>query len=306
MELRTLTYFLAVAERESFSAAANEVLFVTQPTLSRQMKELEEELGAKLFERGSRKTTLTEAGMRFRERAREIVELARQTEKEFAEQGGDEVVGDVYVGGGETKAFAIVAAACRRLREKHPRIRLHLTSGNAQDVTEKLDRGLLDFALLVEPADKSKYEYVELPARDTWGLLVRKDHPLAKKGFVTVGDLEKTPLLVSRQTMMMREFSGSLGRDLASLNVVATYNLIYNAAVFVEQGLGAAFSLEGLVNTSGRSRLAFVPFTPIRTSGLVVVWKRNPVFSRPAARFLECLRSEIGKRQAPSARRRAT
>ena len=293
MELRTLTYFLAVADRESFSAAANEVLFVTQPTLSRQMKELEEELGAKLFERGSRKTTLTEAGMRFRERAREIVELARQTEKEFAESGGDEIVGDVYFGGGETKAFGFVAAACRRLREAHPKIRLHITSGNAQDVTEKLDRGLLDFGLLVEPVDKSKYEYVELPARDTWGLLVRKDHPLAKKGFVTVRDLESVPLLVSRQAMMMREFSGQLGRDVHSLNVVATYNLIYNAAIFAEQGLGAAFTLEGLVNTGGRSKLAFVPFTPIMTSGLVVVWKRNPVFSKPAARFLECLESVI-------------
>ena len=293
MELRTLTYFLAVADRESFSAAANEVLFVTQPTLSRQMKELEEELGAKLFERGSRKTTLTEAGMRFRERAREIVELARQTEKEFAESSKEEIVGDVYFGGGETRAFGFVAAACRRLREKHPKIRLHITSGNAQDVTEKLDRGLLDFGLLVEPVDKSKYEYVELPARDTWGLLVRKDHPLAKKGFVTVEDLEKIPLLVSRQAMMMREFSGRLGRDVHSLNVVATYNLIYNAAIFAAQGLGAAFTLEGLVNTDGRSKLAFVSFTPIMTSGLVVVWKRNPVFSKPAARFLECLESVI-------------
>ena len=142
------------------------------------------------------------------------------------------------------------------------------TSGNAQDVTEKLDQGLLDFGLLVEPVDKLKYEFVELPAKDTWGLLVRKDHPLAKKGFVTVSDLEKIPLLASRQTMMMREFSGLLGRDPHSLNVIATYNLLYNASVFVEQGLGAALCLEGLLNTGGKSK--------------------------PAAAFLQSLKQELG------------
>ena len=294
MELRTLRYFLAVAEQESFSAAANDILFVTQPTLSRQMQELEEELGVQLFVRSNKKTTLTEEGIRFRKRAQEIMELVSHTEKEFAETSKEELVGDVYIGGGETKAFSIIAAACKRLQKDHPRIRLHITSGNAPDVTEKLDSGILDFGLLVEPVDKSKYEFVELPAKDTWGLLVRKDHPLAKKGFVTVRDLENIPLLASRQTMMMREFSGQLGRDLHTLNVIATYNLIYNASIFVEQGLGAAFSLEGLVNTGGKSKLAFVPFTPLRTSGLVVVWKKNPVFSKPAAAFLQSLKQELG------------
>ena len=222
------------------------------------------------------------------------MELVGHTEKEFAEASKEEIVGDVYIGGGETKAFNIIAAACKRMQAKHPKIRMNITSGNAQDVTEKLDQGLLDFGLLVEPVDKSKYEFVELPAKDTWGLLVRKDHPLAKKGFVTVRDLEKIPLLASRQTMMMREFSGLLGRDLHSLNVIATYNLIYNASVFVEQGLGAAFCLEGLLNTGGKSKLAFVPFTPLRTSGLVVVWKKSPVFSKPAAAFLHNLKQELG------------
>ena len=294
MELRTIRYFLAVAEQESFSAAANNVLFVTQPTLSRQMQELEEELGVQLFVRSNKKTTLTEEGLRFKKRAQEIMELVGHTEKEFAEASKEEIVGDVYIGGGETKAFNIIAAACKRMQAKHPKIRMNITSGNAQDVTEKLDQGLLDFGLLVEPVDKSKYEFVELPAKDTWGLLVRKDHPLAKKGFVTVRDLEKIPLLASRQTMMMREFSGLLGRDLNSLNVIATYNLIYNASVFVEQGLGAAFCLEGLLNTGGKSKFAFVPFTPLRTSGLVVVWKKSPVFSKPAAAFLHSLKQELG------------
>ena len=294
MELRTIRYFLAVAEQESFSAAANNVLFVTQPTLSRQMQELEEELGVQLFVRSNKKTTLTEEGLRFRKRAQEIMELVGHTEKEFAEASKEEIAGDVYIGGGETKAFNIIAAACKRMQAKHPKIRMNITSGNAQDVTEKLDQGLLDFGLLVEPVDKSKYEFVELPAKDTWGLLIRKDHPLAKKGFVTVRDLENIPLLASRQTMMMREFSGLLGRDLNSLNVIATYNLIYNASVFVEQGLGAAFCLEGLLNTGGKSKLTFVPFTPLRTSGLVVVWKKSPVFSKPAAAFLQSLKQELG------------
>ena len=293
MELRTLKYFLAVAEQESFSQAANNVLFVTQPTLSRQMQELEEEIGAQLFVRSNKKTTLTEEGLRFKKRAQEIMELVKHTQKEFAESSKEEIAGDVYIGGGETKAFSIIAAASKRMQKEHPKICLHITSGNAQDVTEKLDQGLLDFGLLVEPVDKSKYEFVELPARDTWGLLVRKDHPLAKKGFVTVHDLENIPLLASRQTMVMREFSGQLGRDVNSLNIIATYNLIYNASVFVEQGLGAAFSLEGLVNTGGKSKLVFVPFTPLRTSGLVVVWKKNPVFSKPAAQFLRALKAEL-------------
>lgn len=222
------------------------------------------------------------------------MELVGHTEKEFAEASKEEIVGDVYIGGGETKAFNIIAAACKRMQAKHPKIRMNITSGNAQDVTEKLDQGLLDFGLLVEPVDKSKYEFVELPAKDTWGLLIRKDNPLAKKGFVTVRDLENIPLLASRQTMMMREFSGLLGRDLNSLNVIATYNLIYNASVFVEQGLGAAFCLEGLLNTGGKSKLAFVPFTPLRTSGLVIVWKKSPVFSKPAAAFLQSLKQELG------------
>ena len=294
MELRTIRYFLAVAEQESFSQAANNVLFVTQPTLSRQMQELEEELGVQLFVRSNKKTTLTEEGIRFRKRAQEIMELVSHTEKEFAETSKEELVGDVYIGGGETKAFSIIAAACKRLQKDHPRICLHITSGNAPDVTEKLDSGILDFGLLVEPVDKSKYEFVELPAKDTWGLLVRKDNPLAKKRFVTVHDLENIPLLASRQTMMMREFSGQLGRNLHTLNVIATYNLIYNAAIFVEEGLGSAITLKHLVNTSGKSKLVFVPFTPIRTSGLVVVWKKNPVFSKPAAAFLQSLKQELG------------
>ncbi len=148
MELRTIRYFLAVAEQESFSAAANNVLFVTQPTLSRQMQELEEELGVQLFVRSNKKTTLTEEGLRFRKRAQEIMELVGHTEKEFAEASKEEIVGDVYIGGGETKAFSFIAAACKRMQAKHPKIRMNITSGNAQDVTEKLDQGLLDFGLL--------------------------------------------------------------------------------------------------------------------------------------------------------------
>ena len=168
-------------------------------------------------------------------------------------------------------------------------------SGNAEDVTEKLDRGLIDFGLLVEPVDKTKYEYLTLPDRDTWGLLLRKDHPLAKKSKIIARDFANISLLVSRQTLDSREFTGWLGRDLKSLNIVGTYNLIYNAAVCVEQGMGAALTLERLINTGKDSPFAFVRISPERTSGLVVVWKKNPVFSKPAAQFLKSLKAELEK-----------
>lgn len=293
MELRTLKYFLAVAEQESFSQAANNVLFVTQPTLSRQMQELEEEIGAQLFVRSNKKTTLTEEGLRFKKRAQEIMELVKHTQKEFAESSKEEITGDVYIGAGETQGFKPIADACKQMQKQYPKIYLNISSGNAEDVTEKLDRGLIDFGLLVEPVDKTKYEYLTLPDRDTWGLLVRKDHPLAKKSKIIARDFANIPLLVSRQTLDSREFTGWLGRDLKSLNIVGTYNLIYNAAVCVEQGMGAALTLERLINTGNDSPFAFVRISPERTSGLVVVWKKNPVFSKPAAQFLKFLKAGL-------------
>lgn len=291
MELRVLRYFLAVAREESISGAA-ESLHVSQPTLSRQLMDMEEDLGTKLFIRGNRKISLTDEGMFLRRRAQEIVDLVDKTEAAF--NTSDEMVsGDVYIGGGETDAMRIIAKTVYKLRKEFPHIHYHLFSGNADDVTEHLDRGLLDFGILIEPADIKKYDFLRLPATDTWGLLMRKDSPLAEKEYIAPFDLTGLPLICSRQTLVRNEISGWLGDDFEKLNVIASYNLIYNAALMVDEGVGYALCLDKLVNTSNLSHLSFKPLIPKICSGLDIVWKKYQVFSRAAQIFLNAVQQEI-------------
>lgn len=290
MELRVLRYFLAVAREESISEAAN-FLHITQPTLSRQIMELEEELGTKLLNRGRRnqKITLTDEGMLLRRRAEEMIELADRTEAEFARR--DELIsGEIHIGAGETDAMRLLTRAAKTLHTLYPHIRYHLYSGNAEYVTEQLDRGLLDFGILVEPADVRKYDYIRLPAADIWGVLMRKDHPLAAQDAVHPADLQNLPLIISRQTMVQNELSGWLGSSFDTLHVVATYNLLYNASLMVEEGIGCALCLDKIINTTGDSRLCFRPLAPKLTVGLDVVWKKHQVFPKAAELFLQKLR----------------
>ena len=198
MDVRVLRYFLAVAREESFSRAAKS-LYLSQPSISRQIQELEEELGAPLFVRGSRNVTLTREGMRLRRRAQEIVDLVDKTREEFADLE-DEISGDVYIGGGETHLMREIARIAIAVREEYPGVRYHLHSGNADDVIERLDKGLLDFGLLIGPAPVQKYEFLQLPGCDVWGLLMRVEHPLAQKETVEAADLAGVPLLISRQS----------------------------------------------------------------------------------------------------------
>ena len=262
---------------------------MTQPTLSRQLRDLEEELGQKLLVRGNHRMTLTTEGMLLRKRAEEIVAMADKTEEEFRAMKG-ELSGDIYIGGGETDAMNLIAAVCRELQEEHPGIRYHLFSGNAQDVTERLDKGLLDFGLLIQPTDIAKYDYLSLPAKDTWGVILRRDAPLASKPFVQVEDLVGVPLIFSRQALEERAESNELARWFGAawndLNIVTTFNLCYNAAVMAKQGLGYVVSLDKLVDTSADSPLCFLPLE----SGLDVVWKKYQVFSSAAEAFLHRLR----------------
>ena len=285
MELRVLRYFLTVAQAESISAAA-EVLHVTQPTLSRQLMELEAELGTKLFARGrkKRRMALTEAGSRLRWQAEEILALADKTLASF--QGGtEEVAGEVAIGGGESRAMALVARAFQTLHQRHPGILCHLYSGNAQDVTEWLDKGLLDFGVLIEPVNLEGYDYLRLPATDTWGLLLRRDHPLARLPAIRPKDLEGVPLLTSRQRMVDNEFAGWLGREGHSLETVGTYNLLYNASLMVAAGVGCALALDGLIHTQG-TPLTFRPLEPRVETHLNLVWKKYHPLSQAAERFL--------------------
>ncbi len=301
MEIRVLRYFLAVAREGNITAAAN-FLHLTQPTLSRQIKDLEDELGQKLLERKSHNTALTPEGMLFRKRAEEIIAMVDKTEAEFTSLERD-TNGDIYIGSGETEAIKPIAAMIKSLRDEHPGIRYHLYSGNAQDVTERLDKGLLDFGILIQPADISKYDFIDLPVKDVWGVVMRKDSPLAEKEFIEKSDLEDGPLICSRQAMIKtqtpNEFAAWFGNDLGRLNIVTTFNLVYNAAIMVDAGIGYAVTIDKLVNISENSSLCFRPLRPTLESGLSIVWKKYQVFSPAAELFLEKLKNHLGQTQKP-------
>lgn len=293
MELRVLRYFLAVAQEESISGAA-EYLHLTQPTLSRQLMELEEELGKQLFIRGKRRVTLTEDGVLLRKRAGEIINLVDKMSAEISEDDST-VGGDIYIGSGETDAIRLVARTAQCLHSRYPSIRYHLYSGNADDVTERLDKGLLDFGILIEPVDLKKYDYLPIPCQDTWGLLMREDHPLAAKEAITPDDLDGLPLITSRQTLTNQIFSDWLGSDFNNLNIVATYNLVFNSSLMVSEGFGCALTLDKLVNTCEGSGLCFRPLDPPLKVGMDIVWKKYQMFSRASSIFLNRLREKFGE-----------
>lgn len=289
MELRVLRYFLTVAREGSITGAAD-FLHVTQPTLSRQLKDLEQELGKKLFIRSSHSIVLTEEGMHLRKRAEEIIDMVDKLETEF--QSMEETIsGDVYIGGGETDAMKQIARVVKKLQLNYPNIRYHLYSGNEDDVTERLDKGLLDFGILIQPADISKYNYINIPAKDVWGVVMRKDSPLARKNTIQATDLINVPLICSRQVMKQtfsnNEFANWFGEDFDKLNVVSTYNLAYNAGIMVEEDIGYAIVLDKIVNTSSDQNLCFRPLEPKLESGLNLVWKKHQVFSSAANMFLK-------------------
>lgn len=291
MEIRVLRYFLAVAREESITAAAN-FLHLTQPTLSRQIHDLEEELGQKLLIRKSHRIALTPEGMLLRKRAEEILSMVDKTESEFHSLETT-ISGDVYIGSGETQAVRQIAGIIQRLQQDYPAIHYHMHSGNAQDITDRLDNGLLDFGLLIQPADITKYDSLVLPAKDVWGVIMRKDSPLAAKPFVQKEDLRTVPLLCSRQAILSQRhgnaFASWFGSEFEKLNIVCTYNLIYNAAIMVEEGIGYAVTLDNLANTSANSALCFRPLSPKLESGLNMVWKKYQVFSPAAEIFLQRL-----------------
>jgi len=292
LDIRVLQYFLAVAREESITKAA-EALRMTQPPLSRQLKDLEEELGKQLFIRGSKKVTLTEDGMLLRKRAEELVDLMEKTKAELA-SSSENIGGDIYIGCGETESISFLAQAAQDLQKKHPLIHYHIYSGDAERVMEKLDKGLIDFGLLVGEADISKYDYLRLPQKDLWGVLMRKDSPLAEKETICAEDLRDKPLIVSHQSSINTEMFRWLRSDISKLNVVATYDLIYNAAQFVKKGFGYVIALDKLINTTGDSNLCFKPLFPALEAELCIVWKKYQVFSKAAKLFLNRLESNFG------------
>ncbi|MDO5639166.1 MAG: LysR family transcriptional regulator [Neisseria sp.] len=283
MDIRVLNYFLVVAQEENITKAA-EILHTTQPNVSRQLAELEERLGKKLFDRSRRKMTLTEEGLFLQKRAKEIVALVNRTENEltaFDQEAG----GTVHIGAAETHTMRLLGDVMMALRQSHPQIGFDLFSGSTAEVTEQLGKGLLDFGVLVAPVDLGKYDYLTLPIKDTFGILTHCDSPLAKLAAVTPADLRHQPVLVAKQQLESNIFSGWLGGDIQHLNVVGTFNLITTPAMLVESGLGSAFTFDKLVNTEGRN-LCFRPLEPKVETALHLVWKKHQILPKPAKVFL--------------------
>lgn len=291
MEIRILRSFLTVAREQSISGAAR-ALHISQPSLSRQIMDLEEEVGATLFLRGNRKITLTEQGMLLRKRAEQIVDLVQKTEDEMAATE-EMVTGTVRIGAGETHAFQTVAQAVSALSRRYPEIRFNLFSGNAEDVMERLDKGIVDFGVLIEPYDVSKYDYVHLPIVDVWGVVMRKDSPLAALDAVQTEDLLDVPLICSRQALGGGQLSSWFKTDYGKLNLVSSYNLLYNASLLAEAGVGHVLCIDNILNTTGESTVCFRPLKPALTSQVNLVWKKYQIFSKPSELFLQHIKDMV-------------
>lgn len=289
MDIRDMQYFLAVAREQSMSGAA-EYLHLAQSTLSRQIKELEIELGKQLFIRGNRNVTLTEDGLILCRRAEEIVALVKRAEDEI--KLSETVAGDVHIGSGETGAMQFVLRAAKSTREKYPQIRFHFSGGDSLDVIDLLDKGVLDFGVLLDPANLSEYEHLRIPAKDVGGVLMRADSPLAGKEQIHPEDLWDKPLILSRQHREGGFFSTWIHKDFSELNIVATFSLLYNCAFMVEEGLGYAVCRgENLSAISGNLR--FVPFEPKQELGMSLVWKKYSPQRKPAEKFLREFREML-------------
>jgi DNA-binding transcriptional LysR family regulator len=290
LETRVLRYFLAVAQEGSVTRAAR-ALHLTQPTLSRQIRELEEELGQTLFSRGGRELSLTREGLLLRQRAEEIVGLAEITEKEFRSLGEKTVSGDLSLGCGESKALSFVTDALKVLQDEHPLIIPHFFSGNGEIVMDRLDKGLLDFAVLMGAGNTERYYSLPLPNHDTWGLLMDKDDPMAQKKAITAEDLLGIPLILSSQSLSRDELSGWLGFPMSRLHIAATYTLLFNGSLMVRSGLGYALCFDHIAPSGKDSPFAFRPLT----SPLSLVWKKHQILSAPAEAFLAKIR-EAGEK----------
>lgn len=287
MDIRTMQYYLAVVREGTISAAAD-ALHVAQPSLSRRMKELEEELGAPLFVRGNRQITLTEEGMVLRRRAEEMVRLMQMTEDEIS-QVKNNISGTVRIGAGESVSFHYLSRTASLLSKEHPDIRFQITSGDTQDLMDQLNNGLIDFAVIFTDVDHSLYQAIELPTEDCFGLLMPKTSDLAKKDVIHWSDLKDLPILVSRASEPY--FSSS--RKLSGLHIIAIYNLIYNASLMVEDGVGYALCFDNLINTAGDSPLTFRPVTPPLKATGTLIWKKYQVFSPAVQMFIDRIQEII-------------
>lgn len=270
-----------VARGENITKAAK-LLHITQPTLSRQLMQLEEELGARLFNRSNHRIILTEDGMLLKRRAQELISLADKTKREFIREE-NQLAGEISIGCGELSSVSCLSSLIASFREAYPQVRYELFSGNVDNVKDRMERGLLDIGLFSEPAEISKYEFIRMPVKETWGILVRGDSPLAAKEAVRPEDLAEVPLLTAKRELVQNELVNWFGDYSERMEIIMTYNLLYNAAMMVKQGIGAALCLK-LENQF--ENLCFVPLSPQLELGSVLAWKKNQVFSPAASAFI--------------------
>ncbi|MBQ7266404.1 MAG: LysR family transcriptional regulator [Firmicutes bacterium] len=285
MELRDMEYFLAIAREENITAAAKS-LHLSQPALTKQLKMLEDEFGKQLVIRKNRGITLTEDGMIFKRRADEILDLARRTQNEIRTSDA-ELSGDIYICAGESEGIHFLTQAAKRLRDHHKDVRFHISSGDTDDVVEELEKGLIDFGLLFSALNPSKYNSIQIPFQDTWGVLMRKDSELAEKSIIETKDLIGKPLIVPRNDDYLNTAAAFLNTDPSKINISATYSLIFNASIMVADGLGYALCLDKILNLSGDTELCFRPLVPEVKAAMYVVWKKHKVLSRCADAFLK-------------------
>ena len=288
MELRGLKYFLMVAREENISKAAA-LLHVAQPTLSRQLMQLEDELGVKLFHRSRHSIILTEEGMLLKRRAQEIVSLSDKTLQELSRK--DEILsGEIAIGCGETKSMLFLAEWMKEFQQKYPLVQFQIHSANVDDIRERLEKGILDMGLLTEPVNTGKYEFIRMPQKEKWGVLVRRDSKLAAKKGIRPEDLVGVPLLMARQELVKNELPNWFGDDYDKLQIAANYNLILNAAAMVKCGIGAALCFD--LGAGFYEDLCFVPLAPALETGSVLVWKKNQKLGAATSQFADWLKEK--------------
>lgn len=291
MDIKTLQYFLAIAREESITKAA-EFLNMTQPPLSRQMKELEEELGKRLFIRGSKKITLTADGLLLQKRAEQMVALMDKTISELTSP--DEIIaGDILIAAGETENISIIASIAKKLSSKYPYIKYRLYSGDSQFVKDRLNDGLVDFGLVIGTSTIEKYDYIKLPVTDSWGIIMKETDELATFDSISSKQLKGRPLILSHQAAENSAIMTWFKSNGIKPNITATYNLAYNASVFVKNDFGYMLALDNILNTANGSGLIFRPLSPPMTADMYIIWKKNQVFGKAAGVFLRELRSSL-------------
>ncbi len=287
MELRVLKYFLTVADEGNITRAAD-ILHVTQPTLSRQLMELEDELGTVLLIRGKRSVTLTDEGFLFKQQAETIVSLADKLEHTFTDQK-DVICGTIRIGATEAVGGRILAAYMKEFREKYPDVQFDLYNGMADNIKEMVEHGLLDMGLVMEPIDTAKFEYIRLPQKETWGILIRKDHELAEKESINVEDIKQYPLIMPGRENAKNQILHWMRCEESALNIPAYYNILSNAALLVEAGMGCAVCLDGALSIHADPEICFRKIFPTQVTRSVILWKKNHLFSHAASLFLQTI-----------------